>query len=96
MRGGIMNEQSRHQIEKQLKHTSAAIDLIKISQRTQHTSIKEALRKMLRSISMLAGIEMEDTTKGRVKEVNKKLMEKAKEIRENRERREKEDAEQSD
>lgn len=83
-----MEIESRHQIERQLKITSAAIDLIKISQRTQHTSIKEALRKMLRSISMLAGIEMKDTTKDRTKIVNEDLMKKAKEIRENRERRE--------
>lgn len=41
-------------ITKQLKLTSSAIDLIKMSQRSQHTSIKEALRKMLKCISMLA------------------------------------------
>ena len=86
-----MNVDAKHQMERQLKHTSAAIDLIKISQRTQHTSIKEALKKMLRSISMLAGIEMKDTIKDRTKIVNKELMEKAKEIRENRERRDQED-----
>ena len=86
-----MEEDLKHQIGKQLRHTNAAIDLIKISQRTQHTSIKEALRKMLRSISMLAEIEMKDTTKGRVKMVNENLMKKAKEIRENREKREEEE-----
>ncbi|MCK4330865.1 hypothetical protein KAX02_13625 [candidate division WOR-3 bacterium] len=90
-----MKEDLKHQIGKQLKYTSAAIDLIKISQRTQHTSIKEALRKMLRSVSMLAGVEIEDITKDRVRAVNKDLMKKAKEIRENRERRERENAEQS-
>jgi hypothetical protein len=47
-------------IKNQLKATSRAIDLIKISQRTQHTSVKEALTKMLRCISMLAGTDEED------------------------------------
>lgn len=42
------------EIKKQLKVASNAIDLIKISQRTQHTSIKEALKKSLRCISIIA------------------------------------------
>lgn len=49
-----MKIESKHQLEKQLKIASAAIDLIKMSQRTQHTSIKEALRKILRCVSMIA------------------------------------------
>ena len=76
-----MNEASKHQVKKQLKAASNAIDLIKISQRSQHTSIKEALRKMLRSISMLAEVGIE---------VNEDFMEKAREIRKNREEKEKE------
>ena len=67
-----MNEESKHQVKRQLKLTSAAIDLIKISQRTQHTSIKEALRKMLRSISMLAEIDIREIDL----KINKKLKEK--------------------
>lgn len=86
-----MKEKSRHDLRKQLKLTSAAIDLIKISQRTQHTSVKEALRKMLRSISMLAEIEIEEPTREDRKKVAKEeLMKKAKEIRKNREKKEKE------
>ena len=86
-----METKKQHQLEKQLKIASTAIDLIKISQRTQHTLIKEALKKMLRSISMMAGIEMKDTIRGQVKVANEELMEKAKQIKENRERRDKED-----
>lgn len=48
-----MKEESGHQIGKQLKMASNAIDFIKISQRTQHTSIKEALKKILRCVSMI-------------------------------------------
>ena len=86
-----MNEQSKHQVRKQLKLASGAIDLIKISQRTQHTSIKEALKKILRSISMIAEIELEQKDlKDRKKKVDEDLMKKAKEIKENREKREEE------
>lgn len=86
-----MKDNLKHQVRKQLKQTSAAIDLIKISQRTQHTSIKEALRKMLRSISIMAEIEIEEKDIGdRKKIVNEGLMKKAKKIRENREKREEE------
>ena len=81
-----MNEVSKHQVRKQLKMASAAIDLIKISQRTQHTSTKEALRKLLRGISMIAEIELEEVrTDDRKKALNIDLMKKARKIREKRE-----------
>ena len=74
-----MNEVSKHQVRKQLKLANAAIDLIKISQRTQHTSIKEALRKILRGISMIAEIEIEEVeTDDRKKAFRIDLMKKAK------------------
>lgn len=81
-------------LKKQLKQVSSAIDLIKMSQRSQHTSIKEVLRKMLRSISMLAEIDIREIDlkiNKKLKEMAKKaLMKKAKEIREKREKAEKE------
>ena len=87
-----MNEVSKHQVRKQLKLANAAIDLIKISQRTQHTSIKEALRKILRGISMIAEIEIEEVeTDDRKKAFRIDLMKKAKEIRDKREIRKEED-----
>ena len=92
-----MNEDSKRQVRKQLKLASNAIDLIKISQRTQHTSIKEALRKILRSISLIAEIEINEIgTKDRKKEVNEDLMKKAQEIRKNREERKKEAKDETD
>ena len=39
------------EIEKLLEQSGKAIDLIKISQRSQHTSTKEALRKMHRCLA---------------------------------------------
>lgn len=81
-----MNESSKHQVRKQLKLASAAIDLIKISQRTQHTSIKEALRKLLRGISLIAEIELEEVgTDDRKIALRGAFMKKAREIREKRE-----------
>ena len=81
-------------LKKQLKQVSLAIDLIKMSQRSQHTSIKEALRKMLRSISMLAEIDIKEIdvkiNKDLKTKIRKDLMKKAKEIREKREKAEKE------
>ena len=53
-------EKLKEKLKKQLKMTSSAIDLIKMSQRSQHTSIKEAMKKMLRCISMLAEVEIEE------------------------------------
>ena len=82
-------------LKKQLKQISSAIDLIKISQRSQHTSIKEALRKMLRSISMLAEIDIREIdvkiSRDLKAKTRKDLMKKAKEIKERREKAEKED-----
>ena len=78
-----MQGDSKHRLRKQLKLASGAIDLIKISQRTQHTSIKEALRKMLRSISMLAEIDINEIDPEKRKAaVRRDLMKKAKEIKE--------------
>ena len=81
-------------LKKQLKQVSLAIDLIKMSQRSQHTSIKEALRKMLRGISMLAEIDIKEIdvkiNKDLKTKIRKDLMKKAKEIREKREKAEKE------
>ena len=92
-----MNEASKHQVRKQLKKASAAIDLIKISQRSQHTSIKEALRKILRSMSMIAEIEInEPSFEECKKEFNKDLMKKARKIKERMEKTEKEDINETD
>ena len=92
-----MNESSKHQVRKQLKLASASIDLIKISQRTQHTSIKETLRKILKGISLIAEVEIEEIEMNdRKKTINKGLMKKAKEIRERREKAEKEDKDDTD
>jgi len=83
-----METKKHHQLNIQLKQASTAIDLIKISQRSQHTSIKEALRKMLRSISMIAeamdGKIPININKDLVTKTSKELMEKARQIRERR------------
>lgn len=50
-------------VAKQLESTRHAVDLIKTSQRSQHTSIREAMTKMLRCISMLAETEPENLLK---------------------------------
>ena len=87
-----METKKHHQLNVQLKQASTAIDLIKISQRSQHTSIKEALKKILRSISMIAeamdGKVITTVNKNLVTKVSKELMEKAKQIRERREKNE--------
>ena len=64
----------KEKLRKQLKMVSSAIDLIKMSQRAQHTSIKEALRKMVRAISIMAEIELEK------KKEDSPAMKRAKEI----------------
>ena len=73
-----MTETANHKLKKQLKQASTAIDLIKISQRSQHTSIKEALRKMLKCISMMTETETETET-----EMEEKAYIKRKEIKNN-------------
>ena len=75
-----MTETANHKLKKQLKQASTAIDLIKISQRSQHTSIKEALRKILRCISMMT--EIEDETDLGQKEANEDPIKINKEIKE--------------
>lgn len=63
----------KEDLSKQLKTTRHAIDLIKISQRSQHTSIKEALTKILRCIEMMAGADEKDHEKADLLEKTQKI-----------------------
>lgn len=74
---------SKKVVEKHLKMASKAIDLIKMSQRTQHTTIKEALKKILRCVSMLAEVGGEEKIKVTVNKsllISDALLQKAKDI----------------
>ena len=62
-------------IRKQIKHASNAVDLVKMSQRSQHTSIKEAMKKMLRAMSMIVELVGEKSDEVLIKDISNKNIE---------------------